>query len=94
MGELTDFIPFGGYMILLTGVLLIGTSISIITKRYIKQSTLVLAAMLLLFIATIHIPQLFDPEKHMIAMISLLKDISLMGGSLMIAGMTGPDKVK
>jgi putative oxidoreductase len=88
MGELTSFIPFGGYMILLTGVLLIATSISIITKKYIRLSTLVLAGMLLLFIATIHIPQLFDPDKKMIAMIALLKDISLMGGSLMIAGMT------
>ena len=93
MGELTDFIPFGGYMILLTGVLLIGTSISIMTKKYIKQSTLILAGMLLLFIATIHIPQLFDPEKKMIAMIALLKDLSLMGGSLMIAGMS-EEKVK
>jgi len=88
MGELTDFIPFGGYMILLTGVLMIGTSISIITKKYIKQSTLILAGMLLIFIATIHIPQLFDPDKKMIALIALLKDTSLMGGSLMIAGMS------
>ncbi len=88
MGELTSFIPFGGYMILLTGVVLILTSVSIMTKKYIKISTLTLAAMLLLFIATIHIPQLFDADKKMIAMIALLKDISLMGGSLMIAGMT------
>jgi putative oxidoreductase len=88
MGELTSFIPFGGYMILLTGVILILTSVSIITKKYIKVSTLTLAAMLLLFIATIHIPQLFDADKKMIALISLLKDISLLGGSLMIAGMT------
>jgi putative oxidoreductase len=88
MGELTSFIPFGGYMILLTGVILILTSLSILTKKYIKISTLTLAFMLLLFIATIHIPQLFDEEKKMIAMIALLKDISLMGGSLMIAGMT------
>ena len=88
MGELTSFIPFGGYMILLTGVILILTSVSIMTKKYIKISTLTLAALLLLFIATIHIPQLFDTNKHMIAMISLLKDISLLGGSLMIAGMT------
>jgi len=93
LGELTSFIPFGGYMILLTGVLLIATSISIMTKKYIRQSTLVLAAMLLLFIATIHIPQLFDADKKMIAMIALLKDISLMGGSLMIAGMS-EEKVK
>jgi putative oxidoreductase len=88
MGELTSFIPFGGYMILLTGVILILTSLSILTKKYIKISTLTLAFMLFLFIATIHIPQLFDEEKKMIAMIALLKDISLMGGSLMIAGMT------
>ncbi len=90
LGELTSFIPFGGYMILLTGVLLIATSLSIITKKYIKLSTLVLAGMLFLFIVTIHIPQLFDADKHMVAMIALLKDISLLGGSLMIAGM--PEK--
>lgn len=88
MGELTSFIPFGGYMILLTGVLLIATSLSILTKTYIRASTLTLAVMLFLFIVTIHIPQLFDADKYMIAMIALLKDISLMGGSLMIAGMT------
>jgi len=88
LGELTSFIPFGGYMILLTGVILILTSISIITRKYIKVSTLTLAGLLLLFIATIHIPQLFDADKHMIALIALLKDVSLLGGSLMIAGMT------
>lgn len=88
LGELTSFIPFGGYMILLTGVVLLLTSISIMTKKYVKVSTLTLAALLLLFIATIHIPQLFDADKHMIAMIALLKDVSLLGGSLMIAGMT------
>lgn len=92
MGELTSFIPFGGYMILLTGVVLIATSISILTKKYIQLSTIVLACLLLLFIATIHIPQLFDADKKMIAMIALLKDISLMGGSLMIAGMSGREK--
>lgn len=94
LGELTDFIPFGGYMILLTGVLMIATSVSIITKKYIRMSTLILAGMLLLFIATIHIPQLFDADKKMIALIALLKDISLMGGSLMIAGMTEKEKAK
>jgi uncharacterized membrane protein YphA (DoxX/SURF4 family) len=92
MGELTSFIPFGGYMILLTGVILILTSLSIMTRKYIRLSTLTLAGLLLLFIATIHIPQLFEPDKKMIAMIALLKDISLMGGSLMIAGMTEEKK--
>ena len=92
MGELTSFIPFGGYMILLTGVILILTSVSIMTRKYIRLSTLILAGLLLLFILTIHIPQLFEPDKKMIAMIALLKDISLMGGSLMIAGMSEEKK--
>ncbi len=98
LGELTSFIPFGGYMILLTGVIMILTSISIITKKYIRISTLLLAGLLVLFIATIHIPQLFSdttvsgPDMKMIAMIALLKDISLLGGSLMIAGMVNEEK--
>jgi putative oxidoreductase len=88
MGELTDFIPFGGYMILLTGFIMILTSIAIMTKQFVRLSSLILAGLLLIFILSIHIPQLFDPDKKIIALIALLKDTSLMGGSLMIAGMT------
>ena len=92
VGMLTSFIPLGAYTIILTGVLLIVTSISIITKKYIIQSTLILASLLLLFIVTIHIPHLFDGSDRTSTLIALLKDISLMGGSLMIAGMSIENK--
>ena len=87
MGMITSFIPLGAYTIILTGILLIGLSISIITRFYIKQAAFMLAGLLLLFIVTIHIPHLIKGNETTITLIALLKDISLMGGSLMIAGL-------
>jgi uncharacterized membrane protein len=85
-GMLTSFIPGSSFTILLTGLALIAASISIIIKKYIKLSCILLAILLLLFILTIHIPQLFDASTKMFAMVALLKDLALMGGALMIAG--------
>lgn len=84
-GMLTSFIPGGGFMVLFTGACLIAASISIMMKKYIKISCILLASLLLIFILTIHIPQLFDPEKAQFAFMQLLKDIALMGGALLIA---------
>jgi putative oxidoreductase len=86
LGMLTSFIPLGAYTIVLTGLMMIAVSISIILKRFIKFSTIILSILLLLFIATIHIPHLISGNNQTITLIAMLKDISLMGGSLMIAG--------
>jgi len=86
MGMLTSFVPLGGYTIILTGLIMIAVSISIITKKFIRLSTLILAGLLFVFVVTIHIPHLFDGTDRTAILIALLKDISLMGGSLMIAG--------
>jgi putative oxidoreductase len=86
LGMLTSFIPLGAYTIILTGIMLIAASISILFKKYVKFSTIMLAILLFLFIVTIHIPNLFHEADKTVTLIALLKDISLMGGSLMIAG--------
>jgi putative oxidoreductase len=93
LGMLTSFIPLGAYTIILTGIMLVAASISIITKRFVKFSTIMLAILLFLFIVTIHIPHLIinDMDKT-VTIIALLKDISLMGGSLMIAGIYSEDE--
>jgi uncharacterized membrane protein YkgB len=78
-------------MILFTGACLIAASISIILKKYIKLSCLLLALLLLIFILTIHIPQLFEPDKAQFAFMELLKDTGLMGGALIIAGIYKDD---
>jgi putative oxidoreductase len=85
VGMLTSFIPGGAYTVILVGIILIGLSISIILKKYVRTSTIFLAILLFLFIITIHIPH-FSDENNTATIIALLKDISLMGGSLMIAG--------
>ncbi len=86
VGMLTSFIPLGAYTIILTGIMLIATSISIILSKFVKISTIMLAILLFIFIITIHIPHLISEVDKTVTLIALLKDISLMGGSLMIAG--------
>ena len=86
VGMLTSFIPLGAYTIIITGILMIAAGISIITKKFVRLSTILLAAMLLIFILTIHIPHLINGIDTNITLITLLKDISLLGGSLMVAG--------
>src|SRR5665647_867094 len=64
LGMLTSFIPLGAYTIILTGIMLIVASISIISKKFVKFSTIMLAILLFIFIITIHIPHLFhDTDK-------------------------------
>jgi uncharacterized membrane protein len=87
IGNVSSFIPLGPYTVMLTGVFLIMASISILINKYVKISTILLAILLLIFILSIHIPGLFNPQFWRVSLIELLKDTSLMGGSLMIAGM-------
>lgn len=94
VGMLTSFVPLGAYTIVLTGIMLIVASISIITKILVRFSTLFLAGLLFIFIVTIHIPHLFEDADKTITIIALLKDISLLGGSLMIAGIYSEDEKK
>lgn len=93
-GIATSFIEGGGFTVILIGLALIAASISIIIKKFIQLSCLLLAILLLLFICFIHIPQLFSAEEPIavLAMIQLFKDTALMGGALMIAGMYGATK--
>lgn len=86
MGMLTSFIPRTGFIMVLTGLLLIAASISIITKKLVRLSTILLAILLFIFILTIHIPHLVNGFDTTATLVTMLKDISLMGGSLMIAG--------
>mgnify|MGYP001142139411 FL=1 len=94
MGMLTSFIPQTAFVMVVTGLMLIAASISIITSKFVKLFTYLLAALLFLFIVAIHIPHLVKGVDTTITLLTMLKDISLMGGSLMIAGIYSDDKVK
>lgn len=92
LGMLTSFIPGGAYTIILVGIIMIAVGISILIKRYVIVSTITLACLLFIFITTIHIPHLLKDPETTTSLIALLKDISLMGGSLMIAGIYGDNE--
>lgn len=94
LGMLTSFMPFGPYIIIITGLILIATSISIIAKKLVQISSWTLAVMLFLFITTIHIPHLFDADlaTRQMAMVTGLKDISLLGGAILIGRICKQEK--
>ncbi|MCX6286252.1 MAG: DoxX family protein [Bacteroidetes bacterium] len=92
VGIVSSFIPGGGFTVIITGLALIAASISIIIKKFVRLSCLLLALLLLIFIVSIHIPMLFDKSMATMALIELFKDTSLLGGSLLIAGIYGEKK--
>ena len=96
LGMLTSFIPGGAYVIIFTGLILIAASISIILKKFVQVSSWTLAVLLFLFIVTIHIPHLFnaDVETQKMAMVAGLKDLSLLGGAILIGRICKKDDEK
>ena len=80
-----SLIPSSLYTVLLSGALLIISSIFIVLNKYVKVACLWLATMLLIVVTTIHIPNLFYPELFSMALMEVLQDTALMGASLMIA---------
>ena len=99
-GLYNTFIPLVPFTDFLVGVALLVAAVSIILNKYVRLSCLLLAALLLIFILTIHIPQLFfnyapvtmtKDFGRMLILTNLLKDFALMGASLIIAGLSPED---
>jgi len=85
-GMVPSFIPGGAFWIYLVGAALVAACVSIIIQKMAKLASLLLALMLLLFILTMHVPGLMNEVTMQMSMMSLLKDMALMGGALTFAG--------
>ncbi len=85
IGMIPSYMVGGVFWIYLTGLGMTAAAISFFVNKLTFLSGILLAAMLLIFILTIHIPTLTDPQKGTLAMMALLKDTGLMAGALMIA---------
>ena len=83
---LPESLPYGQVWVIITGITLILCSISIIIMKYNKIAGFVAAGFMLLTILFVHVPLLSDPAR--MAMTAILKDLSIMGGSLLVAGLT------
>ncbi|MFC1527316.1 DoxX family protein [Candidatus Neomarinimicrobiota bacterium] len=84
-GMVPSWVPGGVFWVYVTGLALIAAAVSIISKKQIYLASVLLATLLGVFVMTIHLPAVFGGDQ--MAMGSMLKDISLVGGALLIAGL-------
>ncbi len=70
------------------GAAFILVGVSFLTNQYVKFTGYLLAALLIIFILTIHVPNYMnagDKEMRQMALINILKDTAIMGFALHIA---------
>ncbi len=72
-------VPGGVFWIYLTGTAMIAASISIVIRKKSSLASLLLGALLLVFVLTIHLPMVLGGDQS--AMGQLLKDLALAGAS-------------
>ncbi len=80
-----DFVPGGRFWVYFSGVALTGAALSIITRYLAKLATAALLVFVTTFILAVDLPWVFAKNEWLAeeAFISLLKDVSLFGGTLM-----------
>ena len=84
--QFTSHINIGPYMMMISGIFLIAAGISIALNKFVVPATLALSVMIFIIIVSIHIPNYFkgNETEKAFAMFALLKDISLLGGSILV----------
>jgi uncharacterized membrane protein YphA (DoxX/SURF4 family) len=78
-------VPGGLFWVYFTGVALLAGSAGILTGILGKWAGFGIAALMILFALTVHLPALADPNMGQLATMGLLKDLSLAGGALAFA---------
>jgi uncharacterized membrane protein YphA (DoxX/SURF4 family) len=85
-GMVPGFVPGAVFWVYFTGVAMIAAGVSFVINRYAKLAGLLLAVLLLIYVVTIHVPGVIDGSQQ--AMSSLLKDVALTGGALLVSGIS------
>lgn len=83
-----SFIPGGVIWVYMVGAAFILVGVAFITNKMVKLAGYLLAALLIIFILTIHLPNYLnagDKEMQQMAFVSLLKDTAMAGFALHIA---------
>jgi putative oxidoreductase len=93
-GMLPAWVPGGAFWIYLTGLCLILACVAFVTKVQIKKAAICMVALLLVFVFTLHIPAIKSGTNRQMAIMNLLKDISLIGGALTYAAIFYSDQKK
>lgn len=86
-GTVPKFLPGGIFWVYVTGLGFILASMAILINKYTKLACYLLAAMLLIFILTIHVPTALsdsDEITKQTALLMMLKDIGLMIAAVLV----------
>jgi len=84
-GMVPSWMPMKIVLVYITGLFMIAAAVSIVTGKQKLLAGLGLGGLMLVFIFTIHIPNIMGGED-MMALPSLLKDLSLGGAAFYFAG--------
>ncbi len=82
-GLVPSFLPWPTVWVYISGIALIASALSIILNKQAILASVLLAVLLLLFIVTIWLPKVANGDQ--MAMSSLLKDLGLMAGAILIS---------
>ena len=82
-GMVPGFVPGGVFWVYATGLALIAAAVSFVIQKHTYLAALLTAALMLVFVFTIHLPGVIG--GNMMSMGGILKDLGLAGGALMLA---------
>jgi uncharacterized membrane protein YphA (DoxX/SURF4 family) len=92
-GMVPLYIPGAIFWVYFSGAAMILAGLAIITGVQARAACLGLGLMLAIFIVTIQLPGMANPQTHMMSLVNGLKDTGLLGAALVIAS-TFPAKKK
>ncbi len=82
-----SFYPFPLFWTLLVGVALEATALSLATKKFSQLAATLFAAMMIIFILTMHIPNIIADPKNILRWSTPFRDLTFAGGALAYAAM-------
>jgi len=84
------WVPWHLFWAYFVGLALLVTALSLIWDRFVRWSSLLCAAMLLIFVATIHVPGVMAAPNDRFTWIVAVRDSSFAAGLLALAGSIEP----
>jgi len=87
-GMVPGFLPGKLFWVYVTGLGLILAAVSIIINKLTKTASLLLALLILSIALFVHLPGVFNPETMMSSLPQFLKDTIIVGGALILAGIS------
>jgi len=85
-GMVPSWLPAQIFWVYLTGLFLLAGAIGVAINKKGRLAALLLSVLIGSFVLFIHVPGLANEQTMQMSMMSLLKDMAIIGGALAIAG--------